>query len=123
MKFGWKVLIPVSIVWILIVAVARYLRNNGGLESRNLLFTASAVLILVVVISYALDLRRKKSDEAEEQRLALVADQEFNPFAGGFPVPPMPGQVAQPSRRTKVTISSSTATAQVTTEATEGNNV
>jgi len=38
MKFGWKVLIPVSIAWILIVAVARYLRNTGGLESRNLLF-------------------------------------------------------------------------------------
>jgi NADH-quinone oxidoreductase subunit H len=122
MKFGWKVLIPVSIAWILIVAIARYLRNTGGLESRNLLFAASAVLIVIVLISYALDLRRKKSEEVEEQRVALEAEQEFDPFAGGFPVPPMPGQIAQPSRRTKVTISSG-ATTQATTETTEGNNV
>jgi len=123
MKFGWKVLIPVSIAWILIVAVARYLRNTGGLESRNLLFTASAVLILIVVISYLLDLRRKKSDEIEEQRIALELEQEFDPFAGGFPVPPMPGQVAQQSRRAKATISSGTTAAQTTSETTEGTNV
>ena len=123
MKFGWKVLIPVSIAWILIVAVARYLRNTGGLESRNLLFTASAVLILIVVISYLLDLRRKKSDEIEEQRIALELEQEFDPFAGGFPVPPMPGQVAQQSRRAKATISSGTTALQATSETTEGTNV
>jgi NADH-quinone oxidoreductase subunit H len=79
-------------------------------------------LIVIVLISYALDLRRKKSEEVEEQRVALEAEQEFDPFAGGFPVPPMPGQIAQPSRRTKVTISSG-ATTQATTETTEGNNV
>ena len=122
MKFGWKVLIPVSIAWILIVAIARYLRNTGGLESRNLLFAASAVVIVIVLISYLNDLRRKKSDEVEEQRVALEAEQEFDPFAGGFPVPPMPGQIAQPSRRTKATISSGAAT-QVATETTEGTNV
>jgi NADH-quinone oxidoreductase subunit H len=123
MKFGWKVLIPVSIAWILIVAVARYLRNTGGLESRNLLFAASAVLILIVVISYLLDLRRKKSDEIAEQRIALELEQQFDPFAGGFPVPPMPGQVAQQSRRVKTTISSGTTAPQTTSETTEGTNV
>jgi len=123
MKFGWKVLIPVSIAWILIVAVARYLRNTGGLESRNLLFAASAVLILIVVISYLIDLRRKKSDEIAEQRIALELEQEFDPFAGGFPVPPMPGQVAQQSRRVKTTISSGTTAPQTTSETTEGTNV
>ena len=123
MKFGWKVLIPVSIAWILIVAVARYLRNTGGLESRNLLFAASAVLILIVVISYLVDLRRKKTDEIEEQRMAFESEQEFDPFAGGFPVPPMPGQVAQQSRRAKATISSGTTALQATSETTEGTNV
>jgi NADH-quinone oxidoreductase subunit H len=98
MKFGWKVLIPVSIVWILIVAIARYLRSADALGSRNLLFAASAVLLVIVIISYALDLKRKKSDEIELERLALAAEQDFDPFAAGFPVPPMPGQVAQPSR-------------------------
>jgi NADH-quinone oxidoreductase subunit H len=88
-----------------------------------LLFTASAVLILIVVISYLIDLRRKKSDEIAEQRIALELEQEFDPFAGGFPVPPMPGQVAQQSRRVKTTISSGTTAPQTTSETTEGTNV
>jgi NADH-quinone oxidoreductase subunit H len=104
MKFGWKVLIPVSIVWILIVSIARYLRSTGGLESRNLLFAASAVLLVIVVISYALDLRRKRADEVETERQAQADALDFDPFAGGFPVPPMPGQVAQPSRRSNLTV-------------------
>ncbi len=119
MKFGWKVLIPVSIVWILIVSIARYLRSTGGLESRNLLFAASAVLILIVVASYVVDLRRKKADEVESERLALEADQEFDPFAGGFPVPPMPGQAAQPSRRANLTVTSTVSASAIATEATE----
>jgi NADH-quinone oxidoreductase subunit H len=123
MKFGWKVLIPVSIAWILIVSIARYLRNTGGLESRNLLFAASTVLVVIVLISYTLDLRRKKSDEIEVQRAAIEAEQEFDPYAGGFPVPPMPGQVAQPSRRTKATISSGAAAPLAPAETTEGTNV
>ena len=123
MKFGWKVLIPVSIAWILIVAVARYLRNTGGLESRNLLFTASAVVIVIVLISYILDLRRKKSDEDVAKLIAIEAEQDFDPFAGGFPVPPMPGQVAQQSRRIKATISSGAGSSQITSDTTEGTNV
>ena len=108
MKFGWKVLIPVSIAWILIVSIARYLRNSGGVDSRNLLFVTSAILIVGVVISYALDLRRKKSDEIEAERIALEFSADFDPFAGGFPVPPMPGQIAQPSRRSPVTVAAVT---------------
>ena len=121
MKFGWKVLIPVSIAWILIVAIARYLRSTGGVESRNLLFAASAVLLLVVMISYALDLRRKKSDELETDRLAIAATQEFDPFAAGFPVPPMPGQVAQPSRHSVLAVKSPAAKVGINMEATEDN--
>ena len=108
MKFGWKVLIPVSIAWILIVSIARYLRNTGGVDSRNLLFVASAVLVVGVVISYALDLRKKKQDEIEAEQFALKQSSEFDPFAGGFPVPPMPGQVAQASRRSPITVSATT---------------
>jgi NADH-quinone oxidoreductase subunit H len=121
MKFGWKVLIPVSIAWILIVAIARYLRSTGGVESRNLLFAASAVLLLIVMISYAIDLRRKKSDELETDRLAIAATQEFDPFAAGFPVPPMPGQVAQPSRHSVLAVQSPAAKVGITMEATEDN--
>ena len=83
---------------------ASSLELTGGLESRNLLFAASAVLLVIVVISYALDLRRKRADEVETERQAQADALDFDPFAGGFPVPPMPGQIAQPSRRSNLTV-------------------
>ena len=104
MKFGWKVLIPVSVVWILIVGAARQLRNSGTLDTQKLLFVASAILMIGVVISYVLEARKKQAEEAAQAQAEIDANAEFDPFAGGFPVPPMPGQTAQPSRRKNVQV-------------------
>jgi hypothetical protein len=73
------------------------------------------------MISYALDLRRKKSDELETDRLTIAATQEFDPFAAGFPVPPMPGQVAQPSRHSVLAVQSPATKVGITMEVTEDN--
>jgi NADH-quinone oxidoreductase subunit H len=104
MKFGWKVLIPVSILWILIVASARELRNANLLDTRTLLFIASAVLFLGVIASYYFELRSKKSQAILDALQAEREARDFDPFEGGFPVPPMPGQLAQPSRRTTLKV-------------------
>ena len=98
MKFGWKVLIPVSILWIVIVASARELRNANLLDTRTLLFVASAVLFIGVVASYAFEIRAKKRQALIDAEQSEREARGFDPFEGGFPVPPMPGQVAQPSR-------------------------
>jgi len=105
MKFGWKVLIPVSIGWILVVATARHLRNAGSLNVQMLLFIASGVLMLAVVISYVLESRGKKKLAIEQEAAKVEAEREFDPFVGGFPVPPMPGQTPQPSRRHTLKVS------------------
>lgn len=105
MKFGWKVLIPVSIAWILIVSTARYLRSQGGMDSRSLLFVAGFVLLIGVVVSYVLEVRKAKIDAAKQALEEAQAEQGFDPFAGGFPVPPLPGQQAQTSRHVAVTVS------------------
>jgi NADH-quinone oxidoreductase subunit H len=104
MKFGWKVLIPVSILWILIVASARELRNANLLDTQTLLFIASAVLFLGVIASYYFELRSKKSQAILDALQAQREARDFDPFEGGFPVPPMPGQLAQPSRRTTLKV-------------------
>jgi NADH-quinone oxidoreductase subunit H len=109
MRFGWKVLIPVSILWILIVATARELRNSGTLDTQKLLFVASAILMIGVIVSYILDVRKKRAEEIIAQEEELAANREFDPFEGGFPVPPMPGQVAQPSRRNNLKVSATNA--------------
>ena len=98
MKFGWKVLIPVSVVWIVIVATARELRNAEKLDSRTLLFIASGVLFLGVLVSYYFEIRAKKRQALIDAEQSEREARGFDPFEGGFPVPPMPGQVAQPSR-------------------------
>jgi len=104
MKFGWKVLIPVSIVWIVIVASARTLRNANVLDTRTLLFTASGVLFIGVVISYYLEIRTKKREAIIENEQREREARGFDPFEGGFPVPPMPGQTAQPSRLASIKV-------------------
>ena len=109
MKFGWKVLIPVSVVWILIVATARHLRNAGSLNVQVLLFIASGILLLAVLVSYALEVRAKKKLALEEREAEIAAQREFDPFEGGYPVPPMPGQTPQPSRRQSLQVSATSA--------------
>ena len=111
MKFGWKVLIPVSLVWIMIVAAARQLRSNEDVPTRTLLIAASAIVVIGVGISYIFEIRAQKRADIEAERDAIEADTEFDPFAGGFPVPPMPGQTPQASRRIPVTLSSSATSA------------
>ena len=87
MKFGWKVLIPVSLVWIVIVATARALRQSANVDSSSLLVIVGVILTVLVVLSFVLDamISRRMPREIEPEP-------EFDAFAGGFPVPPLPGQ-------------------------------
>ncbi len=107
MRFGWKVLIPASIAWVLIVATARYLRNAGSVDTQTLLFAAGAILVVGVLVSYLLEIKAKRISDAAELREAELAEKPFDPFAGGFPVPPMPGQQAVPSRHRSLTVTAS----------------
>ena len=107
MRFGWKVLIPASIAWVLIVATARYLRNAGSVDTQTLLFAAGAILVVGVLVSYLLEIKAKRVADAAQVREAELAEKPFDPFAGGFPVPPMPGQQAVPSRHRSLTVTAS----------------
>ncbi|MEV0962669.1 MULTISPECIES: NADH-quinone oxidoreductase subunit NuoH [unclassified Streptomyces] len=98
MKLGWKVLIPVSIVWLMLVATVRALRNDGRDFSQIVLYVGGAVLA-VLLLSFVADLFRGRKERAEaEAKEAAEAEGggapgAFDPMAGGFPVPPLPGQV------------------------------
>ncbi|RYJ04817.1 MAG: NADH-quinone oxidoreductase subunit NuoH [Actinomycetales bacterium] len=83
MSFGWKVLIPVSLAWIIAVAVIRKLRSEGSVDQQVLIWAAVAAGV-VLAISFLLP-ERKSKDEPEP-----VEPTEPDAFAGGYPVPPMP---------------------------------
>ncbi|AWK10562.1 NADH-quinone oxidoreductase subunit NuoH [Streptomyces spongiicola] len=104
MKLGWKVLIPVSVVWLMLVATVRALRNDGRDFSQIVLYVGGAVLA-VLLLSFVADLFRGRKERADaEAREAAEAEGGgapgvFDPMAGGFPVPPLPGQVLPPAPR------------------------
>ena len=76
MAMGWKLLIPISLVWILIVAVMRTAHIDGILP--NLIVGG----ILLAVVVGLIKLRRKRID----RNIPLPPP----PGDGSFPVPPLP---------------------------------
>ena len=108
MKFGWKVLIPVSIAWILIVATARVLRNDVTMSNTQVLLIGGAIIVVLLVGSWLLQSRADRKAAELEEAEAKAQARPFDAMAGGYPVPPMPGQqVTLPTRR---------ATSSVTTQ-------
>jgi NADH-quinone oxidoreductase subunit H len=90
MKFGWTMLIPISIVWIVIVAIARQLRNESSMSSTSLLASGIAALIIVLLVIWLMQ-------GAAERRARIEAEAEAEVMAEAelqntFPVPPMPGE-------------------------------
>jgi len=96
MKFGWRVLIPVSIVWIVVIATYKGLRNEYGADLRTSLLWIALLLVVVAAFAFFLDVRRAP-DEPEQPA-------PFDAFAGGHPVPPLPGQEFVVTRRAAATI-------------------
>lgn len=94
MKLGWKVLIPVSVVWLMLVATVRTLRNENYDFADIALYVGGGVLVLLL-LSFAADIFRDKQ-KAEDVPAEPAA---FDPMAGGFPVPPLPGQELPPVPR------------------------
>ncbi len=88
MRFGWKFLIPATLLWVMAVAFIRgaqlaYLGENTVMAT---LIVIGVVAAIALVAAWRWDAKR----EADAARPPQAA--EIDPFAGGYPVPPMPGQ-------------------------------
>lgn len=83
MQFGWKVLIPVSILWILVVATLRVLSLQGAPRLMVVAF-ASLVVLLVMLVNIGFDNAKIKKTKA-------VVD---NAPAPSFAVPELPTRVS-----------------------------
>jgi NADH-quinone oxidoreductase subunit H len=82
MQFGWKVLIPVSLLWILVVATLRLISTTS--QSRPVTFAFAGVVVLIVLaISTAFESSKKKRDSAVHPEAA-----EPN-----FAVPSLPSEI------------------------------
>ncbi|MGI5119134.1 NADH-quinone oxidoreductase subunit NuoH [Marinactinospora thermotolerans] len=88
MQLGWKLLIPVQLVWITAVATIRVLRNEGYPP----LVTSAVIVVFFLAVLAALlamsrSAERRQAAEAEERARDARAVHE-DPAYGGFPVPP-----------------------------------
>ncbi len=92
MRFGWKVLIPVSIAWIMIVSIARVLRDDVVLSTTEILVSGAVVIVLLLIGSWLIQSRQDRRQRVRDEAEAVAAAAPFDPMAGGFPVPPLPGQ-------------------------------
>lgn len=92
MKFGWKVLIPASILWIMIVATARVFRDDVSVTNQQLLIGGAIVIAILLIGSWLLQARADKKQARIDAEQAARDATPFDSTAGGHPVPPMPGQ-------------------------------
>ena len=88
MKFGWKVLIPLSLLWIAIVATVRAVSNQATIERQDILIWGGAALALLLVGSVLWDFAAGREPETPD-----TDETDFDPFTGGHPVPPLPSQL------------------------------
>jgi NADH-quinone oxidoreductase subunit H len=80
MALGWKVLIPISLTWIMIVAISRTLRAHGYGQGSVLLIAAGAILAVAILVYLRKALRRRRVPDI----VGPAAD------SGAFPIPPIP---------------------------------
>jgi len=96
MRFGWKFLIPVTLLWVVFVAFLRgaqvaWFGENTRLAAITLV---GVIAIVALAVAWVWDGRREAAAVPAER------PDEIDPFAGGYPVPPLPGQrLLEPSRR------------------------
>ncbi|AXK33046.1 NADH-quinone oxidoreductase subunit NuoH [Streptomyces armeniacus] len=102
MKLGWKVLIPVSMVWLMLVAAVRAMRNENY-SFADIIYWVAGAVIIVLLLSFLVDIFRERGEKArqaeEEKQQAESGGVPFDPMAGGYPVPPLPGQALPPTPR------------------------
>ena len=99
MRFGWKFLIPITLAWVIAVAFIRgaqlgFLGDSKiGIAGRELSVATVVIVSVVAVIALAVAWIWDGKREAKLAEAEWAPPDEINPFEGGYPVPPMPGQV------------------------------
>jgi NADH-quinone oxidoreductase subunit H len=103
MSLGWKWLIPISLLWIVAVAAIREATLAGGVPRSYIGIAAGIVLVLFLIMFFFGSDEEKQVVETEPGLVqpggadrASADRPAFDAFAGGYPVPPLPGQVAVP---------------------------
>ena len=113
MKLGWKVLIPISLVWFVLVAVVRAFRTFSGASVQALLLPMAVVFCVIMFVLFLIpdkeeeeelyeDYEDYDDEDADDEDVEILdAEDDHVAFLEGFPVPPPPGSSLPPSPRAR----------------------
>jgi NADH-quinone oxidoreductase subunit H len=108
MRFGWKVLVPASLVWIVVLSGIRTLSAEYAMDRTRTLTIAGVVVfafLAVLFIGAEIVERRRAADAPPESAIPETHE------PGGFPIPPM-DLVVPPSPRLRAAVGSAPGTDQ-----------
>jgi NADH-quinone oxidoreductase subunit H len=90
MRLGWKVLIPFSLVWIMVVAAFRELTNEGKSRLTTLMWVGIPIAAIVLIWSFVTEARlnRMVKEDAERREAADLSQRDT------YPIPVLTGAVA-----------------------------
>jgi NADH-quinone oxidoreductase subunit H len=88
MQLGWKILIPASLLWLLMVATVRALNTRYDFDTRQIAIYGGLAAGALIIVTFVWDLFSARQNVDEEPDVTP----EWDPMAGGHPVPPLPGQ-------------------------------
>jgi NADH-quinone oxidoreductase subunit H len=87
MRLGWKVLIPFSLLWLLVVAAFRELTNEGRTRLQTLAFVGIPIAVIVLVWSFVSETRLNRAAAAAELAAAEALEAPQVSGSTAYPVP------------------------------------
>ncbi|MCT2583080.1 NADH-quinone oxidoreductase subunit NuoH [Actinophytocola gossypii] len=91
MKIGWKVLVPLNLVWIVLIAGLRAIRGESDVTTGQILTYGGIVILVIIGLSFAFDRGR------------VIEDDDQVPITGGgYPVPPLDLEIPKAPKRKAV---------------------
>ena len=104
MHLGWKVLVPVSLAWIVVIGTARVLNSTTDLSTRDVLLVVGIPLVVILAVASFWPQRKPPPDVPEDDidSLDLTVGSDGDvvaPRLGAYPVPPLDLAVPVPPIR------------------------
>ena len=94
MRFGWKFLIPATLLWVVAVSFIRgaQLAFFGANTAR------ASIIMVLIFAAILLPVAWVWEGRHEAAKVPVEQPEEIDPYAGGYPIPPLPGQrLVEPS--------------------------
>ncbi|MBD8079513.1 NADH-quinone oxidoreductase subunit NuoH [Cellulosimicrobium arenosum] len=104
MHLGWKILIPAALGWVVVLSVVQGVRQFGEVDTRTVLIAGAVAAVVVLAVVWFWPEKRPDPPGRPGGTAGPAAKEPFDAFAGGFPVPPLPGQSLPPSSRRRALV-------------------